>query len=109
MQLIKGKCKVLHLGRNNPHAPLHAGAQAAGKQLCRKWSVFFGAQYQDQKQQAQSETWEVPSEHQEILFCCGSDQALAQVPRGGCGISLLGDIQKLSGHGPGQSALGDPT
>jgi len=25
---------------------------------------------------------------------------------GCCGVSLLGDIQKLSGHGPGQPALG---
>ena len=36
------------------------------------------------------------------------DQALAQVAQGGCGVSTLGDIQKPSGHGPWQPALGGP-
>jgi len=38
---------------------------------------------------------------------CKSDQALAQVTQGGGRVSLLGDIQKPSGCGPGQLALGD--
>lgn len=36
------------------------------------------------------------------------DGALAQVDQRGCGISLLGDLQKLLGHGPGQPAVGVP-
>jgi len=36
------------------------------------------------------------------------DQPLAQVVQGGCGVSILGDIQKPSGHGPEQAALGGP-
>ena len=49
------------------------------------------------------------SKHQETLFHCKGDQALAQVAERGCGISTLGDIQKLSGHSAGQPALDDPT
>ena len=47
-------------------------------------------------------------EHQETLFDCEGDRALAQVAQGGCGVSLLGDTQKPSGHSPGQPALGHP-
>jgi len=36
------------------------------------------------------------------------DQALAQVANGGCGVSIFGNIQKPSIHGPGQLALGGP-
>ena len=57
---------------------------------------------------AQTETQEVPPEHQETLFYCGSDRALAQVAQGDCGVSILGHIQKPSRHGPGQLALGGP-
>ena len=56
----------------------------------------------------QTETREVLSERQEILFYCESDRALAQVAQGGCGVFILGDTQKWSGHGPGQQAPGDP-
>lgn len=34
--------------------------------------------------------------------------AWAQAARGGYGVSLLGDTQKLPGHGPGQTAQGGP-
>ena len=44
---------------------------------------------------------------QEALFCVG-DWALTQVAQKGCGVSLLGAIQKLPGRGPGQLALGVP-
>jgi len=54
---------------------------------------------------AQNETQEGPSKHQETLLHCEGDQALAQVAQGDCGASILGDIQKLPGHGPGQLAL----
>ena len=74
----------------------------------RGWSqaLLSGAQGQDQRQQAQTETREVPCERQETPFCCEGDQALAQVAQGGCGISILGGIQKLRGHSPGQPGLG---
>lgn len=36
------------------------------------------------------------------------DRALTQATQGGCGVSFLGDIQKLSGHGPGQPNLSGP-
>ena len=55
---------------------------------------FSGAQWQDQKQWAQTETWEVLFEHQESLFYCHSDQAQAQVAQRGCGVSILQDIPK---------------
>lgn len=46
---------------------------------------------------------ESPPEHQERVFCCGDDWALAQLAQRA---SSLRDIQKLSGHGPGQLAVG---
>ncbi|KAK4828652.1 hypothetical protein QYF61_000300 [Mycteria americana] len=55
----------------------------------------------DRKQWAQTETQEVPSEHQEKLFYTEGYQALAQVALRGGGVSLLGEIQKPFGHGPG--------
>ncbi|KAK4811742.1 hypothetical protein QYF61_005310 [Mycteria americana] len=45
---------------------------------------------------------EVSSEYQKMLFHCESDQALAQIAWKGCGVSILGDIQKPCGHGPGK-------
>lgn len=33
---------------------------------------------------------------------------LAQVALGGCGVSLLGDMQEVSRCGPGQPAVGGP-
>ena len=68
--------------------------------------LFSGAQWQDQRPWAHTETREVPSEHQETLFYCEGDQTLAQVAQGGCGDSILRDIQKTFGHGPGQLSPG---
>ena len=51
---------------------------------------------------------EVSPECQEMLFHCEGDQALSQVAWRGCGVFILGDIQKPSGHGPGKPALGGP-
>ena len=65
-------------------------------------ALFSGAQWQDNRQWAQTETQEV-LEHQETFFHCESDQAVAQ--RGG-GVSIPGDIQKLSGHSPEPPGLG---
>ncbi|KAK4818637.1 hypothetical protein QYF61_016608 [Mycteria americana] len=54
---------------------------------------------------AQTETQQGPSEHQETLFDCEGDRALAQVALRACGVSILGDTQKPSGHSSGQPAL----
>ena len=59
-------------------------------------------------QWAQTEMQKVPSEHEETLFDCEGDRALAQVAQGGCGVSLLRDTEKPTRHGPGQLALGGP-
>ncbi|KAK4828213.1 hypothetical protein QYF61_024647 [Mycteria americana] len=45
----KEKCKVLHLGRNNPHAPGHTGGRPTGKQLCRKGSEGLDGHQVDHK------------------------------------------------------------
>lgn len=42
------------------------------------------------------------------LFHCGSDQLLAWFAQRGCTVSILGDIQRLSGCGPGELAVGGP-
>ena len=43
-----------------------------------------------------------------FVFFCESGLMLAQVARGGCGVSVFGDTQNLTGHGPAQPALGEP-
>lgn len=48
------------------------------------------------------------SEHQETIFLSETDQALASAAQGGCRVSILQDIQNLSGRGPDQLALGGP-
>jgi len=58
--------------------------------------------------QAQTGTQEVPSEHQETLFQWEGGQTLTQVAQRGCEVSILGDIQKPPGHGPGKPASGSP-
>lgn len=62
--------------------------------------------WQDQRQWSQSETQNVPSEHQEIHFHCKDDTAMAQVVHGSCRVFILGDMQRPSEQGPGQLALG---
>lgn len=42
------------------------------------------------------------------VFYCEGGQTLALVALGGCGVSICGDNQNLTGHRPGQEALGDP-
>ena len=63
---------------------------------------------QDQRQWAGTEIHKVPSEHQETLFYFEGDRALEQVAQGTCRVSILGDIQKPSGHGTGLLDLGGP-
>lgn len=48
-----------------------------------------------------TERQEAPSQHQETLFYCEDDWAQAQVAHRNCGVSIPGDIKKLSGHGHG--------
>lgn len=50
----------------------------------------------------------MPFEHQETLFHCEGEGALEQVTPSVCGVLLLGDIQKLTDHSPGQLGLGGP-
>lgn len=58
------------------------------------------------KSNGQKQTQEFSSEYQEMLFSCEGDRTLAQVTLRGCRIHLLGNIQTLSVHSPGQSAVG---
>ena len=41
-------------------------------------------------------------------FHCEGNQAHAKVAQRGFGVAILEDLQKLSGYGPGQRALGGP-
>lgn len=47
----------------------------------------------------------IPSGQQEECLCCAGEQALAQDTQRGCGVSLLGDLQKPPRRSPGQPAL----
>lgn len=49
---------------------------------------------------------EVPPKHQGALLYCPGDQTVPQVAQRDCGVLLLGDLQKPSGHGGGQPSLG---
>ena len=73
----------------------------------QRQALFSDDQRQDKRRWAHSETQEVPSEHQETFLHREGDQVLGQVAQGRCRVSILGDIQKPSGHSPGQLALGD--
>lgn len=41
-------------------------------------------------------------------FYCEGDVTLDQVSQKGCGVPILGDIQNLTRHGPGQAAFAGP-
>jgi len=61
-----------------------------------------------QGQRAQTEAWEVLSEHEEELLPSEGNGALEQAAQRGCGVSFSGDIQDPAGHCPVQPVLGDP-
>lgn len=56
---------------------------------------FSGVQWQDQKQQTETERG-------------NSKKTLAQVAWKGCGVSILRIVQNSIGHRPRQPALADP-
>ncbi|KAJ7412564.1 hypothetical protein WISP_95664 [Willisornis vidua] len=66
-------------------------------QWCRKLN---------KRQQEETDAQEFPPEHEKELHS-EDDQALEQVAQRGCGVSLPGDIQKLSGHNLEYLSLGD--
>lgn len=57
-----------------------------------------------QRQCAQTETWDVPYEHQETFFTV---RYMGHWHRAG-GVSSFGDLPKPSGHDSEQRAVGDP-
>ena len=61
-----------------------------------------------ERQWAQTETQEVPSERQEMLSYPEGDRALVQAAHGACGVSLCGDIKKLPEWDLRQLAVGGP-
>lgn len=65
---------------------------------------FGGVQWQDKRQWAQTETQEVPSEHEEQFIYCEVDIAVEQAAQRR--ISFSGDIQNLTGCFPTQLAVG---
>lgn len=69
-------------------------------------ALFSGFQCQNERQLSQTWTQEIPSKHQEVLLSSADNGALAQIARRGYGVLFLDDLQKLSGHGPMQPALG---
>ena len=55
---------------------------------------------------------EIKSEHKRtvfvyVFFKCECGQTVEQVVQRGCGVSICGDTQKPSRHGPGQLAVAD--
>lgn len=39
-----------------------------------------------------------------MFFHCENDSAVTQANQEDCGVSILGDVKNLTGHGPGQTA-----
>lgn len=78
------------------------------------------AQWQNRRKWIKIIILEIPSECKKTLFYldfyfyiyvfiyyCESGQPLEQAAQSGSGITILGDAQNLTGHGPGQPAAAD--
>ena len=72
-----------------------------GGQRCWSQTLFCGFQ----RQWAQTEIQEIPFKNKKKLFYCGVDWRLEWAAQRGWGISILGDIQNLTGHSLEQPAL----
>lgn len=48
------------------------------------------------------------SDENDFFFHCESDWVLTQVAQRSCRLSIFGDLQKLSGHDPGQLSVDGP-
>lgn len=84
----------------------HECVQISEGRIQRIWfQALSSIQWQIKSQWAQAGA-QILSEHQGTLLYCAVDWALALAARRGGRISILGDIQKLSGHCPGQTSLG---
>lgn len=71
-------------------------------------SLFRDVQVQDERQWAQTETQEVPSEHMAKYFYSQSDWTLAQVSQKDIGDSLSLETLNLMVHSPKKTPLADP-
>jgi len=56
---------------------------------------------------AQTETCEIPCEHQETTFYCEGGRTLEEVVHGNGGVFILGDTQKPAGYSSEQSVSAD--
>lgn len=69
-------------------------------------SAWFTADYyilfnsQGTSQVVPCESQEFPSEHQDTVFQCEGRHTLLQVAQKGWGVSIFGDTNNTSGHGP---------
>lgn len=71
-------------------------------------TVFSEAQRQDEKHHAKIEILDIIFEwKKKLFFYCKSCSALEKVAQRGCWVSILGDIQNLTGHDPEQPELID--
>lgn len=78
------------------------------KGRCKKGQsqpLFSGAQGQNQRQWTQTETQDIPPEHQETLLYCEGDGALHRLLTVVVE-NILRNTLKPSGHSPGQLAPG---
>jgi len=89
---------------NNVYTYLRGGYKEPGSLWCL--SLASGDRTRGNGQKLKHRRF--PLNIRKYFFHCEVNQALAQVARGGCGVSMLGDIQKSSGHHPGQPTPGDP-
>ncbi|KAK4816818.1 hypothetical protein QYF61_023882 [Mycteria americana] len=56
------------------------------------------------RQWAQTKIQQIPLKHKKTIFCCEGGHRQEQGAHRGCGVSILGGIQNLTGHGSQQLA-----